>query len=110
MIDDLKNSKWEKAIDDNAKFAQALDDALSECTGMDDDFHRIGEWAAIFGEPLKLAETVGERWLIHKRGIKKSWSQEQQDWADGKYFDAGEDTADCLVKLIGPVPDSAVLM
>jgi hypothetical protein len=103
LVHDLANGDFIKAIDDNAKFATALDDALSECTGMQDDFARIKAWAEIFTEPVTLAETVGKHWLLHKRGIKKDIAQEQDDWAAALYFEAGEDTADALVKLIGPV-------
>jgi len=70
---------------------------------MDDDFARIHDWAQIFTEPKELAETVGKHWLLHKRGIKKDIASEKSDWASGNYFEAGEDTADALVKLIGPV-------
>jgi hypothetical protein len=50
-----------------------------------------------------LAETVAKNWLLHKRGIKKDIANEEADWASGNYFAAGCDTADALVKLVGPV-------
>lgn len=103
LAHDLSHGDFKHAIDDNAKFAQALDDALSECEGMQDDFARIKAWAAIFKEPKELVETVGKRWLLHKRGIKKDIAKEKEDWSAGNYFEAGEDTADALVLLIGPV-------
>jgi len=103
LVHDLAHGDFIKAIDDNAKFAQALEDAVTECTGMDDDFARIAAWAQIFTEPVKLSETVAKNWLLHKRGIKKDIKAEQDDWANGDYFTAGEDIADALVKLIGPV-------
>jgi len=70
---------------------------------MDDDFAEIEAWAQIFTEPVQLTETVTKNWLLHKRGIKKDIEQEKVDWAAGNYFSAGVDTADALVKLIGPV-------
>lgn len=70
---------------------------------MEDDFNRIKAWGEIFTEPTKLAETVGKHWLIHKRHIKKEIQKEQDDWNNEDYFTAGEDVADILVTLIGPV-------
>jgi len=75
---------------------------------MDDDFRRISEWAEIFEEPAKLSETVAKNWLLHKRAIRKDIDKEKKDWDNGNYFSAGADTADALVKLIGPVPANAV--
>lgn len=72
---------------------------------MDDDFARIEEWALIFTNPVELTKTVTKNWLLHQRGIKKDIEQEKIDWAAGNYFSAGVDTADALVKLIGPVPE-----
>lgn len=48
LLFDLENQEWIKAIDDNAKFAQALSDSTHACTGMGDDFARISAWAEIF--------------------------------------------------------------
>ena len=76
---------------------------MYSCTGMDDDFAAIEAWAEIFTEPVKLSETVTKNWLLHKRGIKKDTEQAKADWAAGAYFNSGVDTADALVKLIGPI-------
>ena len=103
LIDDLSNSNWVRAIHDYDLFSNALEDALSTCTGMEDDFAAIEAWAEIFTEPTHLAETVTKNWILHKRGIKKDMQAESEDWASGNYFGAGVDTADALVKLIGPV-------
>jgi len=104
LINDLTHGDFIKAIDDNAKFAQALDDALHECTTLGDDWARIKAWGEIFTEPAKLAETVAKRWVIHKRHIKKEIQKEQDDWNSANYFAAGEDVADILVSLIGECP------
>jgi len=72
---------------------------------MDDDFRRIGEWAEIFKEPKRLSETVAKNWVLHRHGIKKDIKQEKEDWYNHRWFEAGVDTADALVKLIGPVPN-----
>ena len=70
---------------------------------MDEDFAAIEAWAQIFTEPVQLTETVTKNWLLHKRGIKKDTEQAKLDWDNGLYFNYGVDTADALVKLIGPV-------
>jgi len=70
---------------------------------MDEDLARIDAWAEIFTNPKELTVTVSKNWILHKRGIKKDIAQEKVDWAAGSYFNAGIDTADALVKLIGPV-------
>jgi hypothetical protein len=80
-----------------------IKDATTKCTGMDEDIARIEAWAEIFTNPKELTVTVTKNWLLHKRGIKKDIAQEKVDWAAGDYFSAGVDTADALVKLIGPV-------
>jgi hypothetical protein len=103
LAHDLTHGDFIKAIDDNAKFAQSLEDALQECTTLDGDIARIKAWGEIFTEPTKLAETVGKHWLLHKRHIKKEWEKEKQDWASEEWFTAGEDIADILVTLIGTV-------
>jgi hypothetical protein len=103
LVTDLTHGDWVKAIHDNADFADQLEMSLSQCTGMDDDFAEIAAWAEIFTEPERLVETVTKNWFLHQRGIKKDIEQEQVDWASGNYFAAGVDTADALVKLIGPV-------
>jgi hypothetical protein len=103
LVHDLIHGDFIQAIHDNALFADALEGALSTCTGMEDDFAAIEAWAEIFTEPTHLAETVAKNWILHKRGIKKDMQAESEDWASGNYFGAGVDTADALVKLIGPV-------
>lgn len=103
LVNDLTHGNFIKAIDDNAAFAESLSDALHSCTGMEDDFARIKAWGEIFTEPAKLAETVGKHWLLHKRHIKKTIQKEKDDWNNEDYFTAGEDIADILVTLIGPV-------
>jgi hypothetical protein len=103
LLADLEAGEWIKAIDDNAKFATQLETALETCQGMDEDFARIEAWAEIFTQPAELTKTVTKNWLLHQRGIKKDIDAEKADWAAGNYFQAGVDTADALVLLIGPV-------
>ena len=105
LLKDLEAGNWIHAIDDYAAFSTQLADSVHGCSGqaLDDDFAAIEAWAEIFTEPTHLAETVAKNWLLHKRGIKKDIANEEADWASGNYFAAGCDTADALVKLVGPV-------
>ena len=105
----MTHSDWIKAYKKYHNLRDDLDEALALCDGMDDDFRRISEWAEIFEQPGKLSETVAKNWLLHKRAIKKDIDREKKDWDSGNYFNAGADTADALVKLIGPVPDDLAL-
>jgi hypothetical protein len=105
LVRDLSNGNWIKAIDDNARFSQDIADSVHNCSGagLHDDFAEIAAWADIFTQPAHLAETVTKNWLLHGRRIKRDIADTEADWAAGSYFSAGTDTADALVKLIGPV-------
>lgn len=80
-----------------------LPEAVSGCTNMGDDIAEIEAWATIFENPTLLAKTVSKHWLFHGEEIKQDIAQEEADWAAAQYFEAGQDTADILVALVGPV-------
>ena len=105
LLADLEAGDFVKASKTGYKFRNDLSTDLALCQGdaLHDDFAAIDAWADIFTEPVKLSETVAKNWLLHKRGIKKDISAEEADWAAANYFNAGVDTADALVKLLGPV-------
>jgi len=103
LLADLKKIDVVNAYKDKNALMRDLKDATTKCTGMDEDIARIEAWAEIFTNPKELTVTVSKNWLLHKRGIEKDIAQEKVDWSNGDYFAAGVDTADALVKLIGPV-------
>lgn len=103
LLADLQNLDVVNAYKHVNLLKADLKDATTKCTGMDEDLARIDAWAEIFTNPKELTLTVSKNWLLHKRGIKKDIAQEKVDWAAGNYFSAGVDTADALVKLVGPV-------
>lgn len=80
-----------------------FNEALANCQGMDEDLARINAWADIFTDPLRLSATLSKNWLVHAYGVGRKVQAEVDDWADFRYFEAGEDTADALVLLLGPV-------
>ena len=103
LLADVKNLEVVQAYKDYETLKTDLKAATTSCTGMDEDIARIEAWGEIFTNPKELTVTVSKNWLLHKRGIEKDIAQEKVDWAAGDYFSAGVDTADALVKLIGPV-------
>ena len=103
VLDDLNKLDVVNAYKHINLLKKDLADAMTTCQGMDDDIARIEAWAEIFTEPTKLTETVGKNWLLHKKGIKKDVAAMKSDWALEHYFQSGVDTADALVKLVGPV-------
>jgi len=103
LLNDLENLDVINAYKHVNALKADIKDATTKCTGMDEDIARIEAWAEIFTNPKELTVTVSKNWLLHKRAIKKDIAQEKVDWAAGNYFSAGVDTADALVKLVGPV-------
>lgn len=63
----------------------------------------IMAWADIFKHPTKLAKTVTKRWVFHGIQAKKDIASEEANWEAQKYFAAGQDAADVLTDLVGPV-------
>ena len=72
---------------------------------MDEDIAAIEKWAEIFKEPIKLVNTVTSHMLASGDEIKADIAEEQADWGNKKYFDAGNDTAAAFTVLIGPIND-----
>lgn len=68
---DIKAGHVIKGIEDMGDIIFMLPDAVSSCTGMEDDIAAIEEWATIFKQPTKLAKTVSKNWLFHGTEVKK---------------------------------------
>lgn len=81
---------------------------VCQISAMADDLHAVEAWGDIFVHPEKLVEDVTKNYILHKIGISRDIKHEKEDWALGEYFKAGEETADIITKLVGPVyPKSA---
>ena len=80
-----------------------LPKTVSQCRSMDEDLAEIEAWAAVFEDKEHLTKTITKHWLIHGKEVKADVAQEEADRAAGDYFKAGEDTAEILTILIGPV-------
>lgn len=70
VIGDIKELHLIQSAKDIGKVIWELPDAVSGCTGMDDDIAAIEKWAAIFKEPTKLTKIVTKNWLFHGDDIK----------------------------------------
>lgn len=103
LLKDISAHSTFHALRDGKKLRKDLGEALSTCEGMDDDIARIDSWATIFTKPVQLSETITKNWLVHSFGFGRKVQAEVDSWADGNYFQAGQDTADALVLMLGPV-------
>lgn len=103
-LDDIKSGHVIKGMEDFGDIIWALPDAVSSCTGVQDDLVAIEEWAAIFKQPTKLAKTVSKNWLFHGTEAKEHLVNQKADWAAQEFFESGEEAAAVLTTLIGPVP------
>ena len=109
VLDDIKHLKFIKAGEEVGQIIWDLPDAFTSCTGMDDDIAAIEEWAEIFKQPIKLSKIVSKNWLLHGVEIKEQITNGKTAFDSGEYFDAGEDAANAIVDLVGPIKDSSFL-
>ena len=76
-----------------------------DCKNMSDDFAAIEAWLARVTHPVHLAENVGKNYLLNHKQIKADIAAEKADWSNGNFFQAGKDTADAIVYLLGPIEE-----
>ena len=100
----LKAHDWTRATITGLRLNKEIENSLTACQNLDGDLARIEAWGEIFTDPARLSKTVLKNWALHQWGINKAQNQLSQDWEACDFFDAGVDTADILVLLIGPVP------
>ena len=67
---------------------------------MDSDIALIEAWALQFKHPKELAKTAGKNYLLRRSTIQDDLNKEQEHWAAGEYFQAGEYSAMALTELI----------
>ena len=106
---DIKAGHVIQGVEDMGDIIWALPDAVSGCSDLDDDMDAILAWADIFKHPTQLAKTVAKNWLFHGAEAKADLAQQEADWAAQDYFAAGEDAADVLVDILGPIPTEDVI-
>ena len=106
MLNDLKNLKFFKAIEEFEKVVFNFQVDTQPCHNLSDDVNSIKEWAAQFKDIPLLIETVAKHYLIHKKAIKKDIAMEKADWSAGNYFKAGADIADAVTLALGPMNEA----
>jgi len=77
--------------------------ALDTCRSMTDDITAIETWAQIFKNPTQLAAVVSKNLLLHHNAISADASSLTTDWDAQSYYQAGEDLAQLMIDLIGPI-------
>ena len=105
-VDDFKHLHFISGVEDLGDIIWQLPTAFQDCTGMDDDIAAIEAWAEIFHHPITLTETISKNWLVHGTEIEADITKQNADWAAGNYYGAGQDMADALVGLLGPINPS----
>jgi hypothetical protein len=73
---DIKSGKVIAGLESFGDIVWLLPDAVSSCTGVDEDIATIMEWADIFKHPIALTEAVSKNWLFHGTEIKASIDEE----------------------------------
>ena len=108
-IGDIFSGKVIKGIEDLGDILWLLPDAVAGCDNLGGDMADIMAWAEVFKHPVKLGKKVSKNWVFHGVQAKKDIAQEKADWAAQDYFKSGEDVADIMTLLVGPVePKSAM--
>ena len=80
-----------------------LPQELHTCEGMSADLKAIEEWASILTNKTKLISTVSKHYLFHKQEVQADITQLKSDYAAAEYFNGGEEIADLLIILVGPI-------
>ena len=77
--------------------------ALDTCKLMTDDITAIETWAQIFTNPTQLAAVVSKNLLLHHNAISADATALTTDWTAQSYYTAGEDLAQLMIDLVGPI-------
>jgi len=105
-INDIKAGGWNNDTQAALEFALVIlqiPQALHACESMQDDIAAIESWAQIFTNPAQLAATVSKNMVFHKSAISSDMTALTTDWDAGEYVSAGEDLAQLMIDLIGPI-------
>ena len=76
---------------------------VAPCHNMGDDVAAIEAWAQIFKSPTSLVSTATKHYLLHKKAIKADIASIHTDMDASDYFKTGEEAADILTILLGPI-------
>ncbi len=90
-----------KGIMDIGKFLQDLPPTCYNCGGIPEDFHKLGQFFAIFGNPTLLMQRISYNLLWYYSEINADISQALQDWDQADYFGFGDKIGEALALAIG---------
>ena len=102
-INDFRQKKIIEGLSEIGVVLQQLPDAFSTCTSVQDDIAAIEAWSDIFKHPIQLAKTSTKNLLMNGPAVAADIEKQHADWQSGDYFSCGEDVADALVLIVGPV-------
>ena len=95
-----------KAVQEIGQIIKELPTDLDECKDIQDDITKVEAWAAVFANPVKLAETLTKNLLANWKKVSADVTTVESDWNAAKYYEAGEDVADMLILSVGPISES----
>ncbi len=90
-----------KGIMDIGKFLQDLPPTCYNCGGIPEDFQKLGQFFAIFGNPTLLMQRISYNLLWYYSEINADISQALQDWDQADYFGFGDKIGEALALAIG---------
>ncbi len=73
------------------QFILLIPTVLRNCSAIQDDLNKLGEWAVIFIEPLTFLETVTKNVARHPLKVKKDVEHIIDDYNKKLYFEFGTD-------------------
>ena len=90
-----------RGIMDIGKFLQDLPPTCYNCGGIPEDFQKLGQFFAIFGNPTLLMQRISYNLLWYYSDINGAIQQSIVDWDAALYYEFGKDVGKALVFAIG---------
>ena len=98
-----------KGVEVVGKVISQLPEDLKDCQDIQDDLTRLENYAKIFENPTELAKTVFTNFVAHDKAVLADIADLEAEIKDGSpkaFYQAGDDVADVVVQLLGPVPSA----
>ncbi|CDW82544.1 UNKNOWN [Stylonychia lemnae] len=88
---------YTSAIEVVAQIINQLPQDLNQCTSIDGDLSKLGDWAKIFLQPTVLLERVSYNLLVHFSEINGDIQTALTDYKSQQFFNFGEVMGEALV-------------
>ena len=95
-----------KGVQILGEIAEGLGSDLGDCEAMSADVNRIEKWAQIFANPKELVPKLVTNVLKNYAAIIADASDASTQIAAKDLYKTGQDAADILVMVVGPVPQT----